>query len=279
MSYIPDEITLTNYLYGELSEDESNKVEEYLKQNPAMAAEIKGLSSTREIMSAYDDKEVIPPLDLSNKPKNSNVSDVRKRISRIMAIAASVSLLLVVGYFTDFKLSYNDQGLFIGFKKQTEIPQGVTLDQIESLLDAALDKNLAVQNQNLVEVKTEMQSDYQSLFINQGKTFETKLEQRMNFDKQELDRYTKDLQEKNAILVNDYFSTAGLEQQTYVKNLLIDFTGYLEEQRVQDRDFYLNRLIDLKLSSDLKQQETEQMLTSIIKSVNNISTEETTQNF
>ncbi|MEM9390769.1 MAG: hypothetical protein AAGA02_09865, partial [Bacteroidota bacterium] len=140
MSYIPDEITLTNYLYGELSEDERKKVEEYLKQNPAVAAEIKDLGSTREIMSAYEDKEVIPPLDLNKQPKSAHASGVRKRISGIMAVAASVSLLLVVGYFTDFKFSYDDQGLFIGFKKQTEIPQGVTLDQIESLLDAALEK-------------------------------------------------------------------------------------------------------------------------------------------
>ena len=278
MSYKPDEIELINYMYGELSAEDRKKVEAYLKKHPDAAKEITGFDDTRKILAAYRDKEVIPPVSMQlgdSKPQTNRAA----QWPRILAVAASVSLLLIVGYITDFKFSYNDDGLFIGFKSNIESSQSVSIEEIELLLNEAMERNLVAQNENLIQVRQELWEGYTADFEKQRKAINTNLQNKLKLDKQVFDKYAKDLEGRQVKLVNSYFENAGIEQQTYVRNLLVDFTSYLEEQRVQDRDFYLNRLIDLKLSSDLKQQETEQMLTSIIKSVNSISNEETTQNF
>ena len=54
MNYTPDEVTLINYVYGELSGEDKAKVEAYLNENPDLAEEIQGVNDTRKIMAAYD---------------------------------------------------------------------------------------------------------------------------------------------------------------------------------------------------------------------------------
>ncbi|MEM6522848.1 MAG: hypothetical protein AAGF85_05085 [Bacteroidota bacterium] len=280
MSYKPDEVMLINYLYGELTDEEKKAVEDYLKKNPEAAKEVHGLNDTRSIISAYEDKEVIPPAALTQGDLESRVTSNGRGWKTIMAIAASLSLILLVGFLTGFNATYNKKGLTIGFNQdQKKDDSSITLDQIEKLLDENMKRNLAEQRNELTSFQRAFQNNYSVMMEQQKNQLAASINKQFEVDKGKLGEYARSLELKNAELVNQYFENSGLEQQAYVKNLLVDFTSYLEEQRVQDRDFYLNRLIDLKLSSDLKQQETEQMLASIIKSVNNIPQEETTQNF
>lgn len=271
---------MVNYMFDELSADEKKKVEEYLAANPEVAAEIDGLSDTRKVMTHYEDKEIIPPASFTSSPEKEVKVTHTGFWYKTLAVAASVSLLMLLGYITGFQASYDQEGLMIGFNRSKDLPkESVTIDQIEVLLNNAMAENRNKQQSELVDFKEQFKEEYTDLLKDQKAEINASITNKLAADKRELDRYAQDLTVRNAQLVNQYFTNSGLEQQAYVKNLLIDFTGYLEEQRVQDRDFYLNRLIDLKLSSDLKQQETEQLLTTIMNSVNNLPNEETTQNF
>ncbi|MEM9858817.1 MAG: hypothetical protein AAF843_15770 [Bacteroidota bacterium] len=280
MNYTPDEVTLINYVYGELSGEDKAKIEAYLNENPDLAEEIQGVNDTRKIMAAYENKEVIPPADLFKSDLNISNSQNSSAWKMIMAVAASVSLILLVGFLTGFNTSYTDKGFQVGFdKSQSKSEEPIKLDQIEKLVRETLAQNREQQQRVFTSYLQILDSSNAAMLTKQKSELTTAINEQFKFDREQLDVYTQNLERKNAALVNQYFESSGLEQQVYVKNLLVDFTAYLEEQRIQDRDFYLNRLIDLKVASDLKQEETEQMLASIIKSVNNIPNEETTQNF
>ncbi|MEM7108877.1 MAG: hypothetical protein AAF519_11680 [Bacteroidota bacterium] len=280
MSYKPDEITLINYLYGELTVEEKKAVEDYLKKNPEVAKEVQGLSDTRSITSSYEDKEVIPPVNLFRGEQGEKMGYKGRTWRMTMVIAASVSLLLIVGFLTGYNASYGNEGLTVGFiNDQKEEDTKITLDQIEKLLEESMRRNRNDQRNELTAFKQNFERDYSDMMKQHEHQLAAFVNKQLEVDEKKLGEYARNLELRNAELINQYFESSQIEQQTYVKNLLIDFTAYLEEQRIQDRDFYLNRLIDLKLSTDLKQQETEQMLTSIIKSVHNLPNEETTQNF
>ncbi len=280
MSYKPDEVTLINYLYGELSTEERRQVEKYLKENPEEAKTIAGFVDTRSIIATYDDKEVIPPVMLQDNHARITGGAGGKYWKIPLAIAASISLLLLVGYFTGFDASLSNEGLNVSFRNDKPKPgESLTLEQMEQLIHKAMEQNLVEQKNEFSHFKEQLHSDYVHVLKDQRSQLTRMVKSQLDQDKDELKKYATSLDERNAELISQYFSTAGIEQQNYMKNLLVDFTNYLEEQWVQDRDFYLNRLIDLKLATDLQQQETEQLLSAIIKSVNNQTDESTTQNF
>jgi anti-sigma factor RsiW len=104
MSYKPNDATLVAYHYGELEGEELQKVEEYLRENPAERKRLQEWKDAREIMATLRDKEVIaPPIILGNNHR-SFWQEGYVRMS--LGIAASFLVLLVAAKMLGLSATY-----------------------------------------------------------------------------------------------------------------------------------------------------------------------------
>jgi len=76
--------------------------------------------------------------------------------------------------------------------------------------------------------------------------------------------FVSNLQEQNLKLMKDYFQLSTADQKKYMESLLVDFSGYLQEQRKQDLQYVQTRVNSLEQNNNQFKQETEQILTSLI---------------
>ena len=86
--------------------------------------------------------------------------------------------------------------------------------------------------------------------------------------------YVEALQQENARMMKDYLALSASEQQQVIEELLVDFSRYLNQQRASDLQVLQTRLASIEQNTDLFKQETEQILTSIIASVEGGNTKE-----
>jgi anti-sigma factor RsiW len=68
MNYKPDEGTLMAYLYGELDAAETEKVEQYLQNNPHVREQLQQMNGVRKALGSLNDVEVIAPPGFCGSP-------------------------------------------------------------------------------------------------------------------------------------------------------------------------------------------------------------------
>ena len=271
---------LIDYLYGQLSKTESDKVEQYLKDHPDERAKLEGLGETREILTTYPDKEVIAPTILGEYKKNIAYFFPTPYVRWTLAVAASVSLLILIAYITDLKFELSTHGISLQFGQAVETPPtALTMEQLEATITTTLEASYEKQEQLMDKFRNELKLKQAGQEERQKEDLKKWIENYLDQQRGDLKKYASVLEQDNRHTIDAYFSHTAMQQQVYMKDLLVDFINYMDEQRQQDKEFYLNRLVDLKISSDIRQQETEQILTSIINTVNSLPSETTTQNF
>src|SRR6478609_11823881 len=143
MNYRPDESTLIAYLYGELSEKETKKLEAYFQQHPEALAKLRGFDKVREVMSHAQDKEVIaPPVFVDDAGVKPLWHSSYFRVS--IGIAASILFLLVAGKLLGPEIKYSNGELRISFGNKVEQPvqsNGLTEEKVNELISSSLAKN------------------------------------------------------------------------------------------------------------------------------------------
>ena len=155
MNYKPDESTLIAFLYGELNEKETKKLEAYFQQHPEELAKLRGMDEVREVMSHAQDKEVIaPPVFVDETGIKPLWQSSYLRVS--MGMAASILFLLVAGKLLGPEINYSNGELRISFGKKAEQPMqpaGLTEEKVNELISSSLAKN----NESLASTRTEDQ--------------------------------------------------------------------------------------------------------------------------
>ncbi|MEO9870534.1 anti-sigma factor family protein [Ekhidna sp.] len=259
MNYKPEEQTLIAYLYGELSGDEKKKVEEYLSGNDNARKELEELTSVRSIFGNLKDREVdIPTFTFSDSSKV--VVGQRPSFNfwkKTLAIAASVVLVLFVGYLTKFQVSLGSEGFQVAFGETKE--QDYDQAQVESMIASAIKQNNDQLNDQLQNTEAGMKQliadksqSLQAQFVNQ-KTFDNNefVDQRQQF----LETFRKMLE------------TSELDQKKYTDEVLTDFAIYLDVQRQNDIEVIQTQFNNLQDDAELNQIQTNEILANIISSV------------
>ena len=263
MNYRPDESTLMAYLYGELNEKETKKLEGYFQQHPEELAELRGLAEVRELMSHAQDKEVIaPPVFVDDAGMRPLWHSAYFRVS--LGIAASVLFLLVAGKLLGPEINYSKGELRISFGKKVEQqvqPSGITEEKVNELISSSLTKN----NESLASTRTEDQKKLMQTLVDFNSKKMDALTQTVSQASQEQVRsFVSNLQDQNLKLMKDYFQLSSTDQKKYMENMLVDFSNYLQEQRKQDLQFVQAKVNSLEKNNNQFKQETEQILTSLI---------------
>jgi hypothetical protein len=266
---------LIAYLYGEMSTEERIRFEKKMEADPDLKNEFLELKQVRKGLSALDDKEVMEPFFLWGRNGTNSWSNPFKRRSLllfkpIVAVAASIVILLLVGDLTIFSITYQENQLFVGFNKSipAQPVDVLTEDQIRNLVRNVIDENNLSLLTRIANTENRLDSRLSILETKQEKQPEY-LQVKNAVDEQDLEEYYNQLRQTNARLVENYLQNATVQQQEYFQTVMNQFTDYLQDQREEDLRLIRRSLVNLKEDQDQQQLQTQQMLAALLNNVNN----------
>lgn len=260
---------LMDYLYGEMTAEEKKNFEVKLANDSELQKEFKELSEVRSELDKLSDKEVMEPFSALGKPRGGRWSNplAKRRLivfKPVTAVAAALLLLMLFGYVTDFSISINDQGFYLGFgKADAEIQENyMTQEQVADLLNQEIRKS----NEALLARLSSAEASNEERFAS--------LEQSSNQQKGQvitpeyLENYFARVDKKNTDLMKDILTRTTAQQQEYYKSMFTQFSKFYLEQRSSDMTMISNSILQLKEDQNLQKQETDQALAGLYTTVN-----------
>ncbi len=273
MNFKPDESQLMAYLYGELDAEEKRQVEAYLANHPEALEKINTLQQIRKGLARIEDKEVIPP-PIVWEPAGNRLWHA-PYFKPLVGIAASITLILLTAWLTGLTVRFTEGELRIGFGSPVNQPEVLTASDVQRMIAASLrENNLALASGWATTEQRLTESIRQSLTANTSVTRNELVRQVASATHDQVRNYVTALQEENTRVMKDYLTLTANEQQQVIEELLVDFSRYINQQRTNDLQVLQTRLTAIEQNSDLFKQETEQILTSIIASVEGVNTKE-----
>ena len=276
MSYKPDESVLLAYVYNELGAEDRAKLEQYLIEHPETKKELEEIKVTRSLLGKWPDQEVVEPSFVFDNPKvlvSSGSAWNSKLLQSIIGMAASIALLMMVGYFTNFQLSKNNEGwnVSMGVPKQ-EIKPDTSPILTEENVKEWMQESMATNNEAILSRINEVQDDL-SGELNQQKRANSmalaSLKTNNQIDESLLQGYVDQLKDENKEILLSLVQASEVEQKQYVNQVLADFSTYLEQQRAYDLEIIQANFSNLRDNTEDNQLETNQLLASLITTVNN----------
>ncbi|TXI68887.1 MAG: hypothetical protein E6Q41_03420 [Cyclobacteriaceae bacterium] len=267
MNYKPDEGTLMAYLYGELDAAETEKVENYLQQNPHVREQLHQINSVRKALGSLTDVEVIAPPVFVDHEQRSIPFWKAGYFKITMGIAASLLFLLVAARLIGPEVTYSNGELRISFNDAPQQPvavQTLTANEVQQMINTSLVKNNETIAANWEESNHQLQQSLQQNLTSNSERIDKLISVASQASQDQVRTFVAGLQEENLKLMQDYFKLSSKDQQVYVENLLVDFTKYLNEQRKKDLILFQARMNNIEKNTDQFKQETEQILASII---------------
>lgn len=276
MNYKPDEKDWMAYLYGEAEGVEKEKIDQYLLENAEARKEFEKFQNLRKIMSSVEDKEVIaPPIIIEGSRQRFlwNTPYIRM----IVSIAASLLLIILVGKATGTRVSMNGNEFKLSFGTESVTPTEtsaerstspqLTAEEVQQMINKSLTANNSEIESSWEESQKKLNASIrQNLAVNSAKVDEV-MKSASVATQDQIRNYVATMQAENMQQVKDYFQLTSAQQKTYIESLLVDFDKYLQQQRNNDLQLVQTRLHSIEENSNVFQQETEQILTSIIASV------------
>jgi hypothetical protein len=267
---------LISYLYDEMSTEERQQFEIAMDHNPELRREFEELKAMRKGLAQIQDKEVMEPFFLWGKNGSDSWVSMFKRRSLLMfkpfiAVAASFIIILLLGYLTNFSITYQDQSLFIGFNKPDSEEQETmyTKDEVAQLVNQEIAKNNAYIFTKLTETENNIDTKFASLEDSkQSMAMPAYLSSDVVTQK-ELDVFLSNVRSNNLKVLQTYLQTSSTQQQDYFQAVLTEFSDYMENQREEDLRLIRRSLINLQESQQAQKDETDQILANIITTVNN----------
>ena len=249
MSYKPDESTLVAYLYNELNAEERARVEAYLTAHPEAKKELKEISEMRKLMGKWQDSEVNEPTFVFEDKKVVMLSRdnwMTGLMKSSLGIAASIALIMVFAYFTNLSVVKNDMRIQISFGEKKETNTNATPTLSEENIKSWMAESVADNNAQLVGKINDVEANITNDL-----------------------GYVLQLKDENKEILFDLMTSTENAQRQYVNEILADYSLYLEEQRQNDLQMIQTSFNSLKDNTEVSQIETNQILASIITTVNN----------
>ncbi len=279
MKYKPNESELMAYLYGELEGEAKRKVENYLSQNADERSALKNLQSVRNLLGGVKDKEVIAPPIFIDDAKQRYFWDV-PYFKTIMSIAASLLLLMMVGYFMGAQIKMDGSEFKISFGKQTELvpvmkPEvkpavaSLTPEQVQQMINSSLATNNESFQSSFEASQQKLDASIRKTLTSNSGNMDQLIREASMASQTQIREYVAGIQTENMKMVKDYFQLTATDQKKYVEALLVDFAKYLDQQRSNDLQIVQTRLNSMEKNTSVFKQETEQILSSIITGVGN----------
>jgi len=236
MNNKPDKNTLISYLYGELSEEEKRRVDEWFAQHPE-DNELLELQGAKKILSHLPDKAVIVP-----KIKfPSGASFWQHNAFRLpLGIAAGFIAMLFAAKLLGAEIEMNRDGFRLGFRQSTP--------PVQELIEPAVAKS----EEETSRLKTQQPQLPPPLNVAQE-----------NFSKEDVRRLVSSLQAGQTKWLKAYLQNSETHQKRYWQSILADFAKYSALQQ-QNHSALEAKFDEMQTENKQFKNETQQILTGII---------------
>ncbi len=275
MSYKPDESTLMAYLYGEVTGEEKERIELYLAAHADARLDLERLQNMRSILANVHDKEVIaPPLFLGDSQRTSFWQT--PYIKTVMSVAASLIMIMLVAKVIGLRANFSENEVRIGFgaevpKTKTEstpvLQPTLSPSAVQGMINTALHDNNELMERNWRETRAALNESITRNLVSNSSKIDALVKESASASQDQIRQFVSGLQDENLQLVKNYFQLTANDQKQYMEDLLIDFAKYLQQQRNNDLQVVQNQLTTMQQKTDMFKQETEEILTSIITTV------------
>jgi hypothetical protein len=276
MSYKPNENDLMAYLYGELESPEKEAFENYVFEHPEVRLELERLQKMRTMLSEVKDKEVIAPPIFVDEGKSRFLWDA-PYLKTIASIAASLLLVILVGRLAGMKIQYEASALRISFgetqrdvnatSQEKATGSSLSAEEVQSMINASLNKNNLAMQSSWKETQEQLDASITKSLAQNSSKIDKLVRDASNASQDQIREFVAGIQTENLQVVKSYFKMSSDEQKQYIESLLVDFSKYLQQQRNDDLQLVQTRLNSLEKNTDVFRQETEQILSSLITTV------------
>ncbi len=267
---------LITYLYDEMSTEERQQFEIAMENNPELKREFEELKEMRQGLAQIQDKEVMEPFFLWGKQGSDSWVSMFKRRNLLMfkpfiAVAASLVIVMLIGYLTNFTITYKDQSLYIGFNESsTNGSEAIyTQDQVAQLVNEEIAKNNAYIFSKLTETENNLDNRFASLENSQNTQLTPSYADADVVTREELDIFLANVRSNNLKVLQTYLQSSSVQQQEYFQAVITEFSDFVENQREEDLRLIRRSLINLQENQQAQKDETDQILASILTTVNN----------
>ncbi len=299
MKHKPEKHQFISYLYGELSEEEKVRFEAYLRQDPQSAKEVGEMAQLLGQLDQWPDVEapeppvlIIPPV--AEAPEVAATTEVGAkelqkphwvmRLSQGVAlIAASLALLLVVGYLTRMEMEYQagDFRLRFGDQSSSALPDGqqAILTELQALRKEVKQSGRMVNPETVSRLTGQEIQELKMTLARLEKQMESRMPTservkyrhrpvvRQSLNEDQFNQLVNQISRENFRLVEQAFEAANEEQQAQLYQALNQFARHLDQIRAEDTQMVMASLEELDQKAERKFQETDQALDVLIQSV------------
>ncbi|MCE7995090.1 MAG: hypothetical protein HEP71_24135 [Roseivirga sp.] len=248
MSYKPTNEDLMAYLYGELDESAKAQLDQYFKEHPEARTELTEMEETRVLMSQWEDEEVPVIPGFIQPHENSEWLYWRKYV----AIAASILLIITLGWASKFNVSYGEDGFHAGF---TALSDGLSMEEVAELL--------AKERENIL---AEVDNDLQGLQvgINDNRSFmENSMERFNELPEDQINNLLSEQKQQIVAEMNQLSDKLTDDYREVFRQLVVSFSNNFETQRIQDLRNVEAAFNDLEDAITSKQEVFEEALYSL----------------
>jgi len=273
MKWKPNETDIIDYLFGELRPDNQKKFEAYMTENADFAQEVKDLRLTQKVLPALTDEEVIPHIPLIESQQRNPMRNQMHRWFLPISIAASIAALLVVGYLTQFNLSYTDAGFKMSFNNSVAEPleKLLTKAEVQEMINASTSLTSKGFENKLDEVQLSFATQLEQNNRLTKANIQRVASRQVKLDDEQILTFIAQLNEENKKNIQSFYQASASQQKKYMQIMLQDFNEYLTQQRVNDLNSIQLTMKEIQNESFEQQQETDKILASIITTVNSRS--------
>lgn len=255
-----EESKIIDYLYGNLPENERQKVEEAIQNDDKLKKEIRALSQLKSVMGSVEDKEVIAPSFVFEENGSLGIKD-SMFFKKTAAIAAGLVLIMVSAYFMEFNMSFSESGFTAGFNHSGN---DINKEEIRAIMQDVLAENHSKTDAKIFEIETKLTqkidessrvslNSMQKMLISNGDNSKTIMR-----------AYVKQINKENLDMIQNFFSVSTQKQQQYLKTVLTDFNDFYQTQRANDLKMIESGLNDMQNTNVVKQFETDVVLANLM---------------
>ncbi|MCU0384218.1 MAG: hypothetical protein MUF68_09155 [Cyclobacteriaceae bacterium] len=275
MKYNPTEADWMDYLYGNMSSEQVMRFEAYLIENPEAQKKLESLKEMRKWMTSVEDKEVIaPPLFITNQQNSFWQFPYAKTI---LSIAASLLIIIVAGWLTNFHIQTDGNGIRFAFGEEKIIIEPVdakpnlTNEEVQALINQSIASNATILEQKWIQQQEELKKSVNKNLArtaSNNEKFDLLVQQVANASQTQVQAYMASMQQQNLKSMQEYLTLTSNDQKAYIEGLLVDFAKYLQQQRNDDLRLLQAKITDVEQNNNQFKVETEQILTSLISNNN-----------
>lgn len=255
------------YLYSEMSTADKLEFEKLLSEDAGLRKEYNSLKTVRDELALVGDDNSTQAF---NVPDQTGINWMGLRRPRtfllrpIIAIAASLVILMLVGYFTDFALEITNDGFRIGFAESSTAR--ISDEELKNLIALEIAKSNTAVNQLVSDDREKMNARFSE--------FEDRLLQRVDstgraVNKSQFAMLSGQIEERNIELLQQFFNKANIQQQEYFSAMLTQFNEYIQEQREEDLNLLQAGLMEIKYDQTKQKLETQEAIAALFSRVSN----------